>query len=40
MLKQKTKKHTSKEALKLVKSSFLLVREYGENIVNSRLLHP
>ena len=28
-----------KEALELVKASFLLVREY-ENIVNSRLLHP
>ena len=29
-----------KEALQLVKPSFLLVREYDENIVDSRLLHP
>ena len=28
-----------KEALKLVKPRFLLVREYEENIVESRLLH-
>ena len=36
---QKTRKHKPKEALKLVKPSFLLVREYEENIVDSRLLH-
>ena len=40
MVTQKTRKHTPKEALKLVKPSFLLVREYEENIVDSsRLLH-
>ena len=40
LVNQKTRKHTPKEALKLVKPSFLLVREYEENIVDSRLLHP
>ena len=39
MVNQKTRKHTPKEALKLVNPSFLLVREYEENIVDSRLLH-
>jgi hypothetical protein len=38
LLNQKTKKRTAKEALKLVKPSFLLVKECKENIVDSRLL--
>jgi hypothetical protein len=36
---QKTRKHTPKEALKLVNPSFLLVREFEENIVDRSLLH-
>ena len=40
LLNQKTRKHTPKEALKLVKPSFLLVREYEEKFVDNRLLPP
>ena len=40
MVTQKTRKHTAKEAFKLVKPSFLLVMEYDENIVDRLPLAP